>query len=135
MAGVVRTYNYSMGFKINGTAIPDPAVFTGKASALDTEGGRDATGTLHRSMVATKHPLKLEYKAIGWDMMETILSKMTGASFQFTYPDPMHGPKTIKAYVGDRDWETIMAPGETSSDSNGWKRNWYGNLTFSVIAY
>lgn len=132
MAGIVRTYNYSMGFKVNGVAIPDPAVFTGKASALDTKGGRDATGTLHRNMVATKRPLKLEYHGISWKMMETIMNKMTGASFKFTFPDPMSGMITIRAYVGDRDWETIMAAGEREGN---WKERWYGNLNFSVIEY
>lgn len=132
MAGIVRTYNYSMGFKVNGVAIPDPAVFTGKASALDTEGGRDATGTLHRNMVATKRPVKMEYHGISWKMMETIMSKMTGASFNFTFPDPMYGTITIKGYVGDRDWETIMAAG---AQEGNWKERWYGNLNFSVIEY
>ena len=133
MAGIVRTYNYSMGFKVNGVAIPDPAVYTGKASALDTEGGRDATGTLHRNMVARKHPLKLEYHGIDFEMMQSIMNKMTGSSFQFTFPDPAEGLITITAYVGDRDWETMMA---MDSVSNGnWKKRWYGNLSFSIIEF
>ena len=132
MVNIVRAYNYEMGFQVNGSPIPDPAVFTGKASALDTEGGRDATGTLHRNMVATKRPLKLEYHGISWKMMETIMSKMTGSSFKFTFPDPMSGTITITAYVGDRDWETIMANGAREGD---WKNRWFGNLNFSVIEY
>ena len=66
---IVRTYNYKMGFKVNNVAIPDPSGFTGKVSDLDTEGGRDATGTLHRHRVATKFPLKLQYNAISYEMM------------------------------------------------------------------
>ena len=54
-------YTYSMGFMIGSTAIPDPAVFTGAESDLDTMGERDATGYLHGDMVATMHPLILEY--------------------------------------------------------------------------
>ena len=132
MINIIRAYNYDMGFQVDGSPIPDPAVFTGKASALDTEGGRDATGTLHRNMVATKHPLKLEYHGISWAMMEYIMGKMTGSSFNFTFPDPMGDMMTIKAYVGDRDWETTMAGGGRDGD---WKNRWFGNLNFSVIEY
>lgn len=132
---IVRGYSYRMGFQINGSPIPDPSVFTGAASALDTSGGRDATGTLHRSMVATKHPLKLEYHSITFDAMENIMSKMRGDSFQFTFPDPLEGYITIKAYVGDREWETQAAQSQVQEQSTTWKRSWLGNLSFSVIEY
>lgn len=133
----IRGYRYEMGFKVNGVAIPDPAVFTGAASALDSKGGRDANGTLHRKMVAMKHPLKLEYHSISWEMMETIMSKMTGESFQFTFPDPADGYITIKAYVGDREWGTAMARSrvDQSRATKSWKGNWFGDLSFSVIEY
>jgi DNA helicase-2/ATP-dependent DNA helicase PcrA len=68
----IRQYNYSMGFMVNGVAIPDPATFTGAISDLDSSAERDATGTLHRCKVATKTPLKLGYKAIEWDMFKAI---------------------------------------------------------------
>lgn len=132
---IVRGYSYRMGFQINGSPIPDPSVFTGAASALDTSGGRDATGTLHRAMVTTKHPLKLEYHSITFDMMENIMSKMRGDSFQFTFPDPLEGYITIKAYVGDREWETQAAQNQVQEQSTTWKRSWLGNLSFSVIEY
>lgn len=132
---IVRGYSYRMGFQINGSPIPDPSVFTGAASALDTSGGRDATGTLHRAMVATKHPLKLEYHSITFDAMENIMSKMRGDSFQFTFPDPLEGYITIKAYVGDREWETQAAQNQVQEQSATWKRSWLGNLSFSVIEY
>ena len=130
-----RGYNFNMGFQINGSPIPDPSVFTGAASALDTSGGRDATGLLHRAYVATKHPLKLEYHSIDFEMMEYIMSKMRGESFQFTFPDPMEGYITIKAYVGDREWETQLAQSRVQEQSNAWKRSWLGNLSFSVIEF
>lgn len=123
---IYRTYNYEMGFAINGEPIPDPAEFSGKESDLDTEGGRDATGTLHRNRVATKHPLKLGYKNITWEMMQSIMSKMLGDKFQFTYPDPRTGVTTITAYCGDRDWDCVMADAQ---------RGYLGNLNFSVIEY
>lgn len=135
MMAIVRGYSYRMGFQIDGSPIPDPSVFTGAASALDTSGGRDATGTLHRAMVATKHPLKLEYHSITFDVMENIMSKMRGDSFQFTFPDPLEGYITIKAYVGDRAWETQAAQNQVQEQSTTWKRSWLGNLSFSVIEY
>lgn len=119
-------YRYDMGFKVNGTKIPDPTKFTGKVSDLDTMGKRDANGLLHRNMVATKHPLKLEYENIPWSMIQTICALMASDSFSFSYVDPAKGSKTITAYVGDRDWEVISAP------SSGKK---IGNLKFSVIEY
>ncbi len=119
-------YNYDMGFKVNNTRIPDPTKFSGKVSDLDTMGKRDANGLLHRNMVATKHPLKLEYENIEWSMIQSICALMASDSFSFTYKDPAKGTKTITAYVGDRDWEVISAP------SSGKK---IGNLKFSVIEY
>lgn len=132
---ILRDHSYRMGFAVNGSPIPDPSVFTGKASALDTSGGRDATGTLHRAMVATKHPIKVEYHSITFEMMENIMGKMRGESFQFTFPDPLEGLITIKAYVGDRDWETQEARAQSNSKNTAWKGDWLGNLSFSIIEY
>ena len=132
---ILRDHSYRMGFAVNGSPIPDPAVFTGKASALDTSGGRDAKGTLHRAMVATKHPIKVEYHSITFEMMENIMGKMRGESFLFTFPDPLEGLITIKAYVGDRDWETQEARAQSNSKNTAWKGDWLGNLSFSIIEY
>lgn len=120
-------YTYTMGFLIGSTAIPDPTVFTGAESDLDTMGERDATGYLHRDMVATKHPLKLEYKAVPWSLIRQIGQMLRSDKFQFTYPDPFYSTAhTIDAYVGDREWETEWAPNLGI---------WVGNLKFSVIEY
>jgi len=121
-----RTYNYQMGFQVNGTSIPDPFGFSGKNSALDTMGGRDGSGTLHRKMVARKHPLKLQYRNIDWLTIQTIMGLLTGESFQFTFQDPLEGTITIKAYAGDLDWEVVQAPGG---------QDYIGNLNFSVIEF
>ena len=120
--------NYSMGFKINGTAIPNPSSFSGKESDLDTMGERDANGYLHRNRVATKHPLNLEYKNITWDTIQTIGSLLTNDKFTFTFPNPFSSSATdtIDAYVGDRDFDTVWSP-EVG--------DWIGNLKFSVIEY
>lgn len=117
---------YDMGFKIGTTSIPDPAGFTGAVSDLDTMGKRDATGYLHRKMVATKHPLKLKYQNIPWSLIQTICGLMASPKFRFTYPDPARGLSTIYAYVGDREWEVISAADGSEP---------IGNLSFSVIEY
>lgn len=120
-------YSYSMGFIIGSTAIPDPAKFTGAESDLDTMGERDATGYLHRDMVATKHPLKLEYNNVPWSLVRQIGVLLRADKFQFTYPDPFYSSAhTIDAYVGDREWEANWSPAAGT---------WVGNLKFSVIEY
>lgn len=119
--------SYSMGFCVNGTPIPNPSSYTGKQSDLDTMGERDATGYLHRNMVATKYPLKLAYKNIPWEMLMDICKLMQSDKFMFTYPSPYTGDmQTMEAYVGDRDFETVWAP-EAGM--------WLANLNFSVIEY
>jgi len=118
---------YDMGFCVNGTPIPDPMVFTGAESDLDTMGERDATGYLHRNRVATKHPLKLEYHNISWEMVMDIGKLLTNDKFEFTFPSPFTGQlATIDAYVGDRDFETVWSPTNAV---------WIANLKFSVIEY
>ena len=119
---------YEMEFAIDGKPIPDPAVFTGAESDLDTMGERDATGYLHRNMVATKHPLKIEYHNIPWALVIQICTLMRGKSqFQFTFPDPFRNNKsTITAYVGDREFECVWAERYHA---------WLGNLKFSIIEY
>ena len=119
---------YEMGFKVDGTSIPDPAVFTGAESDLDVLGERDANGYLHRAMVATKTPLKLEYHNISWGTLMRICELMhDNDKFQFTFPSPFAGgPVTIDAYVGDRSFESVWCePYHTH----------IANLSFSIIEY
>lgn len=119
--------SYQLGFAVNDVPIPDPSVFTGAESDLDTMGERDATGYLHRNMVATKHPLKLEYHGIPWEAIMYIASLVASPKFKFKFPSPFVGyDQTIDAYVGDRDFEAVWMP-------EG--RIWLGNLKFSVIEY
>ena len=116
-----------MGFRVGNVALPDPTVFTGLESDLDTLGKRDATGMLHRNMVATKHPLKFEWHNIPWSMIMRICALVRADKFQFTYFDPAVGEaRTMDAYVGDRSWEVVSAvPGDEP----------IGTLKFSVIEY
>lgn len=119
--------HYDMGFSIDAIQIPDPSVFTGAESDLDTMGERDATGYLHRNRVATKYPLKIEYHNLSWNVIMDICPLLRKDKFQFTFPDPFNGGySTIDAYVGDREFECVWKP----SNHVG-----IGNLKFSVIQY
>ena len=123
----LREWHYDMGFTVDGTPIPDPSTFSGADSALDASGERDANGYLHRDMVATKHPLKIDWNALDWGTINEILPLVKGESFMFTYPDPCSGTmQTIKAYAGDRAWNVtrIMEDG-----------TYVGSLSFSVIEF
>lgn len=124
----IRTYNYLMGFAVDGKPLPDPSEFTGVDSALDASGARDATGLLHREMVATKHPTKLKWNALDWETISEILQMLTGDSFMFTYPDPCTGQlQTIKCYCGDRAWDVKLITNPS--------RTYIGSLSFSAIEY
>lgn len=88
---MIRDYSYSMGFAVDGMPVPDPSGFSGSVSALDASGERDASGTLHRAMVATKTPIKLKFNNWDWEMIQDLLGRVSGESFMFTYPDPSTG--------------------------------------------
>ena len=118
---------YSMGFSVDNTPIPDPSVYTGAESDLDTMGERDVTGYLHRDKVATKHPLKMEYQNLRWETIMDIGKLLNKDKFTFTYPSPFTGDiQTMEAYVGDREFECTWAPEGAV---------WVGTLKFSVIEY
>ena len=118
---------YSMGFCVDGVPIPDPQGFNGAESDLDTMGSRDATGYLHRNKVATKHPLKMEYKNIPWETIMDIGKLTRKDKFTFTYPSPFTGEtETMDAYAGDRDFSTVRF------NPNGVR---LGDLKFSIIEY
>lgn len=124
---MARTYSYDMGFKINGTPLPDPSVFSGAESDLDTLGKRDATGALRRNKVAMKCHTKLEWRNIEWSMVKTIGNLMNKSDrFRFTYVDPIRGAQTITAYCGDRDWEAVFCVDASAE-------KWIGTLKVSVI--
>ena len=121
------TLTYKLGFMINETNIPDPSKFGGKESDLDTMGERDATGYLHRTMVATKHPVSVAFNNIPWGAIQAIGELIT-SQFSFTYPDPFSvgGTRTITAYAGDREFEAArMSEGQ----------EYIGSLKFNLIEY
>lgn len=123
---MIRDYSYRMGFAVNGIPIPDPSGFSGSVSALDASGERDAAGELHRAMVATKVPIKLKYNNWDWAMITDLISRISGESFNFTFPNPATGAlQTDKRYAGDRDFELVL------TTANGY----IGNLSFSAIPF
>lgn len=127
---MIRTYNYEMGFAVDGIPIPDPSSYSGAVSDLDSEGGRDMTGSLHRNMVASsKKPLKIGYDAIDWEMIQFILEQLKGKEFfTFVFPDPEHAGAlaVMTAYVGDREWDVKVI-------MQNQERTYVGSLEFSII--
>lgn len=121
------TLTYNLGFMIGSTNIPDPTKFSGKESDLDTLGERDMNGYLHRDMVATKHPISVEYENIPWGAIRAIGS-LIEEQFSFTYPCPFSstGTRTITAYAGDREFGAVHMPTDGE---------WIGSLKFSIIEY
>jgi len=100
----MRKYKYSMGIKVNGTSIPDPTSWTYQVSDLDTEGGRDATGLLHRAYVATKVNYDFVWNALDWEMLQRIVAAIQTPSFTLLAPDPrtFNTMYTGTYYCGDR---------------------------------
>ena len=101
---MVFPYNYSMGIKVNGTAIPDPSEWNYQVGDLDTSGSRDATGLLHRAYVATKINYEFSWNALEWEMLDKILDAVQNEAFTLVAPDPRSFKKTYTGtyYVGDR---------------------------------
>ena len=119
--------SYTMGFSVDGTAIPDPNEFSCNEADLDTMGERDATGSLHRNMVATKWNMKIGWTGIPWDTIMDIGKLVKGPKFSFSFPCPFTGEvETIDAYAGDRSMTDKWSP------LNG---IWLGDISFSVIQY
>ena len=126
-AGEPFPSRYTMGFSANDIPLPDPAEFDGRESDLDTMGERDATGYLHRNMVATKFPVKMQYNNIPIQLAQEICDAIRYEKFKFTWPSLYHGGLySMDAYVGDREFKLVRAPEDGV---------WLANLSFSVIEY
>lgn len=93
-----------MGFKINGTPIPDPSGWEYEVADLDVSGERDTTGLLHRDRVATKVNYSLEWSVLTWEDLQLILSAVSADKFELVAPDPRSflGTYTGNYYVGNR---------------------------------
>ena len=97
-------YNYKLGITVDGVNIPDPAEWNYQVGDLDTEGGRDATGYLHRAYVTTKINYEFSWNALEREMLMTILNAVNKEKFILVAPDPRTMDKTYTGeyYVGDR---------------------------------
>lgn len=101
-------YNERMGIQItNGnvtTNLPDPSSWNYQVGDLDTSGGRDAMGTLHRAYVTTKINYEFEWKGLEWEKLAQVLAAVNHPEFIMTAPDPrtFQDTYTGRYYVGDR---------------------------------
>jgi len=100
----MRPYNYTMGFRVGSTNIPDPSKMTYQVGDLDTSGSRDARGLLHRAYVATKINYELSWESLDWEMLQIILAAVNHPKFTFRAIDPrtFNTMYTGQYYVGDR---------------------------------
>lgn len=101
---MLMEYRYDMGIAVDGAAIPDPSEWSYQVADLDTSGSRDATGYLHRTMVAQKVNYEFTWHLLEWEMLQTILAAVNKEKFSLTAPDPktFSTPYTGDYYVGDR---------------------------------
>lgn len=129
--------DYALGFKVNGTPIPDPTTWSGEVSDLDIFGERDQTGLLHRKRVAKKEPMKLNYTNITWEEAHNILALTSGESFAFTFRSiETNAPKTIIAYRGANVNYTVnQCFGGDFDNSEGTGTNCLVTIDFSIIEY
>ena len=134
MSGIGFVYNTSMGFAINGVAIPDPASYDYASQSEDTSAERDTTGYLHRKMVATKYNVSLSWSGLDYDTASSIVQAVRAPKFTFTFPCPEipktqnNGCHTGEYYSGDRKMSLLKA----SDDDKG---KWIVSMNFDCIEY
>lgn len=94
--------------KIAGADIPAPTEITPSMYDI-TEGERDATGTMHIDLIATKYKLQLKWGILSKSEMSTILNAIKSITFSVTFDDPESGTeKTINVYKGDRSIPVLL---------------------------
>lgn len=95
--------------QINGADIPAPLPFTVTISDQDLNSDTDANAELHRNRVAVKRKIDLEWGALEWNEISTLLKAIKDVFFKVTYPDPETGKYETKTmYVGDRTAPTCV---------------------------
>lgn len=102
--------------KIGSVNLPAPTVLQPSIRDLDSEDGtgRNQSGTMFRDRVAVKRAVHCEWGVLSRGEMSELLTAMSEASFELTYPDPQTGQlETITAYVGDRTPAMCMAISDT----------------------
>lgn len=116
---------------IDGTKLPNPTKYNVGMSDLDSpDTTRNEAGMLIRNRVrqgVTK--IELEFKLKGKDLA-SVLSLIEPAQVQVEYFDPrVFEPRTIKAYVGDRNTNMIAYNGQCAVEEIIW------NVSFNLIEY
>lgn len=95
-----------MKIKINGVSPPvQPSKFEPSIMDLDNAETttRTADGTLSRDRIAVKRTFNVEWPAMRWDHMSTILTMMKDEFVDIEYPDPETGRYETKTfYAGNR---------------------------------
>lgn len=129
--------DYSLGFKVGTTPIPDPTTWSGEISDLDIFGERDQTGLLHRKRVATKEPMKLNWTNITWEEAHTILTLTEAESFNFTFRSlKTNTLQTIRAYRGANVNYTVnQCFGGDFDNETGTGTNCLVTIDISIIEY
>ena len=108
--------------KIGSVSLPAPTGLQPGIQDLDSEEGtgRNQAGTMFRDRVAVKRSIHCEWAVLTRSEMSALLTAMSPASFEFTYPDPQTGQlETITAYVGNRVPAMCMAISDTDWVWNG----------------
>ena len=94
--------------KINGVAMVTPSTMSTNVYDL-TEGERDATGTMHIDLIATKYKIECSWSALSQGNMTKLLSAIKPITFDVSFIDPITGKeKTIRVYKGDRNIPIFM---------------------------
>ena len=102
--------------RIGSTDLPMPTICQPGIQDLDSESGtgRSQTGDMFRDRIAVKRSVHCEWGILSKSEMAALLTAMSPASFDLTYPDPQDGAlKTINAYVGDRTPAIVQVISDT----------------------
>lgn len=87
---------------IGGAQLPSPSSLTVMHYDI-TEGERDASGTMHIELIATKYKIECTWAALTQLQITEILNAISNITFSVGFTDPITGSKkTISAYKGDR---------------------------------
>lgn len=89
---------------INGSVVRPPKTFSASIQTIDADStGRNASGKMIRDIIAEKVKLDIAWGPLSDSEISQILTKVSGAFFSVSYPDPQVGGNTTKRfYVGDR---------------------------------
>lgn len=96
--------------RINNVNMPEPSSLTWDNMDIDSsKSGRNANGAMLRDRIASKVKLAIEWKLLSPADMSTVLTAISPAFFQCTYPDAKAGGFQSKTmYAGDRSAPALV---------------------------